>query len=286
MLKIGITTRSFQGLTISDTAKRLSAGGFAAAELCFVHPDLDGWAYNGTCSLEGITPARVKEAVRSFTGRGVDGISIGLYTDSRDPDESKRKEAVEYTKRYIEFAAEAGVPTLATECGFTPGRRGLSADTYESDYHNLKETLRTVCLEAEKSGVHLALEGCVLDVIPSPRRQKNLIEELEAESQIRLGAVLDPANFLDNSDEEGMFYYLKHDILYSHGKDRKFNAAHGVNIGEGDVDWIKFMSCAIRYADKKPFILEYCDKDNCLEMKKRAEGFYDDAFQSLLSRIN
>jgi hypothetical protein len=46
------------------------------------------------------------------------------------------------------------------------------------------------------------------------------------------------------------------------------------------------MSCYIRYADKKPFILEYCNKDNCLEIKKRAEDFYDDAFQNLISRIN
>ena len=98
--------------------------------------------------------------------------------------------------------------------------------------------------------------------------------------------MLDPANFLANSDEEGMFYYLKHDISYMHGKDRKINATYGVNVGEGDIDWIKFMSCYIRYADKKPFILEYCNKDNCLEIKKRAEDYYDAAFQNLISRIN
>ena len=286
MLNIGVTSRAFNGLTISDTAARMAEGGFKCTELCFVHEDLPGWTYNGFGSLEGYTPKRVREAAGQFTSRGVAVTSLGMFTDLRNPEEEIRKQAVEYAKRYVEFAAEAGIPYIASECGFTPGRRGINSDTYESDYQHIKETLREICLIAEASGVHLALEACVLDIIPSPRRLKTLIEELEEESHVRLGAMLDPANFLANSDEEGMFYYLKHDIYYLHGKDRKINATYGVNVGDGDIDWVKFMSCYIRYADKKPFILEYCNKDNCLEIKKRAEDYYDDAFQNLISRIN
>ena len=286
MLNIGITSRSVSGLSLAETAERMDRTGFKCAELCFVHPDLPGWTYNGIGSLDGITPQRVREAVGQFTARGIAVTSLGLFTDLRSPDESSRKSAVEYAKRYVEFAAESGVPYVASECGFTPGRRGVNADTYESDYEHLKETLREICLDAEKSGVHIALEACVLDIIPSPRRLKNLIEELEAETHIRLGALLDPANFLANSDEEGMFYYLKHDVSYLHGKDRKMNAAYGINLGEGDLDWIKFMECYIRFADKKPFILEYCTADNCAEIKKRAEDYYEAAFQTIISRMN
>ena len=285
MLNIGITSRSFSGLTVSETAELMQNTGFKCVELCFVHEDLPGWTYNEIGDLDGITPQKVRAAVGEFTSRGIAVTSLGLFTDLRNPDEAARRNAVEYAKRYIEFAAESGVPYLASECGFTPGRRGVNADTYEADYENLKETLRELCLEAEKSGVHLALEACVLDIIPSPRRMKNLIEELEEETQVRLGALLDPANLLANTDEEGMFYYLKHDVAYLHGKDRKMNAAYGVNLGEGDVDWVKLMECYIRFADKKPFILEYCDKDNCAEMKKRAEDYYEAAFQTILSRM-
>ena len=234
MLNIGITSRSFGGLTISDAAERMAQAGFRCTELCFVHADLPGWTYNGIGPLDGITPARVKEAANEFTSRGVAVTSLGMFTDLRNPDEGARHAAAEYAKRYTEYAAEAGIPYIVSECGFTPGRRGVNADTYEKDYENLKGTLREICLEAEKSGVHMALEACVLDIIPSPRRLKNLIEELEAETRVRLGALLDPANFLANSDEEGMFYYLKHDVSYFHGKDRKMNAAYGINLGEGD----------------------------------------------------
>ena len=286
MLNIGITSRSFGGLTIYDTAEAMASHGFKCTELCFVHPELSGWTYNGIGSLEGITPAKVKEYADVFRSRGIAVTSLGMFTDLRNPEPAAREAAVDYAKRYIEFAAEAGVPYIASECGFTPGKRGINADTYESDYQNLKETIRAVCLEAEKSGVHLCLEACVLDVIPSPRRLKTLIEELEAESEVRLGAMLDGANFIANSDEEGMFYYLKHDISYLHGKDRKINATYGVNLGDGDIDWRKFMECYIRYADKKPFILEYCNKDNCGEIKARAEQYYDEAFTTLINRIN
>ena len=52
------------------------------------------------------------------------------------------------------------------------------------------------------------------------------------------------------------FLRVDHDeddeLTYLHGKDRKINAAYGVNVGDGDIDWVKFMSCYIRYADKKP----------------------------------
>lgn len=286
MFNIGITSRSFSGLTISDTIKCMTATGFKCTELCFVHPDLSGWKYNGIGSLDGITPEKVKENADAFRSAGIEVTSLGMFTDLRNPDDSARAEAIDYAKRYIEFAAEAGIPYIASECGFTPGRRGINADTYEADYRILKDTLREICLAAEASGVKLALEACVLDVIPSPRRLKTLIEELEEESHVRLGAMLDPANFLANSDEEGMFRYLKNDIYYLHGKDRKINATYGVNIGDGDIDWVKFMECYIRFADRKPFILEYCNRDNCAEIKKRAEGFYDEAFRAIINRIS
>ena len=286
MLNIGITSRSYSGLTICDTALDMADKGFKCTELCFTHPELPGWTYNGIGSLEGITPKKVREMADEFRHRGVDVTSLGMFTDLRSPDKTARDAAVEYTRRYVEFAAEAGIPYIASECGFTPGHRGLSADTYESDYINLKDTLREVCLEAEKSGIHIALEACVLDIIPSPRRLKTLIEELEAESGVRLGAMLDPANFIANSDEEGMFCYLKHDIAYLHGKDRKINATYGVNLGEGDIDWVKFMECYIRFDSSKPFILEYCTRDNCAEVKARAEEFYEKAFMNLMSRLN
>lgn len=285
MLNIGITTKCFDGMSVHEVADILMMNGFRCTELCFNLSDLSGWQYNKIGSLEGITPARVKEAANEFRSRGIEVTSLGLYTDLRSPDPAYRAAVLDYCKRYIEFAAEAGIRYIGSDCGFTPGKRGINADSYESDYISLKDMLRTVCLEAEKSGVQLSLEGCVLDIIPSPRRMKTLIEELEADSNIRLTALINPSKYIANSDEEGMFCYLKHDIGYFIGKDRKLNSLPSYILGDGDIDWKKFMECYIRFADKKPFILDSCNAGNCGDIKQRAEDFYDDAFQTIISRI-
>ncbi len=285
MLNIGCTTRAFGGKSVAETAKKMHEIGFLCTELCFVHEDLGGWTYNGMGPLEDITTEKVKSAVQTFRDSGVEVTSLGLFTDLRHPDEEVRQKEMDYIRRYIEFAAEAGVPYLASECGFTPGARGINADTYETDYSRIKEFVGQVCLEAEKAGVKLALEACVLDIIPSPRRLKTLIDELEAATHVRLGAMLDPANFIAAEDEEGMFRHLKHDVYYFHGKDRKINATYGVNVGDGDIDWVRFMELYIRYTDRTPFILEYCNADNCAEIRERALEYYDKAFHRLLGRI-
>jgi len=286
MLNIGCTTRSFNGMTISDTAKRMREIGFKCTELCFVQQDLGGWAYNGIGDLTGITEKTVSDAAEVFRAQGIDVVSLGLYTDLRNPDDSVAEAERLYAGKYISMAAAAGIPYVASECGFTPGCRGINADTYETDYLRLKENLRQICLQAEAVGVHVALEACILDIIPTPRRLKTLIEELEAESGVRLTAMLDPANFIAAEDEEGMFRHLKHDIAYFHGKDRKINAAYGVNLGDGDIDWKKFMEYYIRFAQKKPFVLEYCNADNCAEIKARAEDYYEEAFHTIIGRLN
>ena len=217
MLNIGLTSRTLHGTTVAEAADTMQRAGFRATELTFTHTDLDGWRYNGMGDLTGITGSRVRAACDEFRHRGIEVVSLGMFTDLRNPDKGVRQKHIDYAKRYIDFAASADVRYIATECGFTEGHRGISDITYESDYQNLKDSLREICLEAGKAGVQIALEGSVFDIIPSPRRQKTLIEELESECHVRLSTLLDPASYIHNSDEEGMFYYLKHDIGYVHG---------------------------------------------------------------------
>ncbi len=285
MLNIGLTGRTLCGTSVAEAADIMQRAGFRTTELCFTHTDLGGWKYNGIGDLSGITEAKVKAACEEFRSRGIDVVSLGMFTDLRHPDPATRRRHIDYAKRYIAFAAEGRVPFLATECGFNEGNRGISANTYEEDYRNLRESLRELCLEAETSGVQLALEGSVFDIIASPRRQKTLIEDLEADCGVRLSALLDPASYVHASDEEGMFYYLKHDIGYLHGCDRRLSAADTTLLGDGSIDWVRFMIGYIKYADRKPFILDGCTKDNFAEVKQRAEEYYDKAFHTLLTRI-
>lgn len=279
MLNIGCTTRSFSEMRIEECARYMQAAGFTCTELCFTLRDLGGWAYNGIGDLSGITEETVRHAADVFRAHGIQVVSLGMFTDLRHPDPDVGTQILRYARQYISLAAAAGIPYIASECGFTFGKRGLMVESYESDYLRLKETLRQICREAEDVGVYIALEGCVLDIIPSPRHLKTLIDELAAESDVHLTAMLDPANFLAAEDEEGMFRYLKNDISYLHGKDRKIHAVSGVNLGEGDIDWIRFMKQYRQFSDGKPFILEYCRAENCLAVKSRAEASYSAAIE-------
>jgi sugar phosphate isomerase/epimerase len=279
MLKIGITTRSYSGIDTASAAKRMSEAGFTCTELCFTQTDISGWTYNGRGKLDGIDEAFVARKANIYRAHGVEVVSLGLFTDLRSPDEAERSACIEYAKRYIDFAAAASIPWVASECGFTPGKRGVNADTYEADFSRIKETLGTLAVYAAKKNVGIALEGCVLDVVPSPKRESDLFSQLRAEYGVdNVKALLDPANFIAAEDEEGMFRHLAGKIAYFHGKDRFVNATYGINLGEGDINWARFFALLRKYEPDTPFVLEYCNADNAADIKARAEKYYTWAY--------
>jgi len=66
-----------------------------------------------------------------------------------------------------------------------------------------------------------------------------------------------------------MFSHLAPHIAYIHGKDRKVNDAKGRIIGDGDIDWRKFIRLYRRHTPDAPFILEYVNADNFCAVRER-----------------
>ncbi|NLC45056.1 MAG: sugar phosphate isomerase/epimerase, partial [Clostridiales bacterium] len=171
---------------------------------------------------------------------------------------------------HMKIASQNNVPYVATECGFIPGHRGIFADTYETAFQRLFESLKWLTQKAEEYDVAVALEPCVLDVVPSAKRMRDLIDQVESD---RLKVLLDPANLIANSSEEDMFRYLAPHIAYFHGKDRKVNDAYGRAVGDGEIDWPLFLSLYQRHTPDLPFILEYVNIDNVCEIRDRVLFF-------------
>jgi sugar phosphate isomerase/epimerase len=69
--------------------------------------------------------------------------------------------------------------------------------------------------------------------------------------------LLDPANLLELNDLEEMFDQLTPWIDCLHAKDRKHHVERGVPAGQGDLDYLKFVSLAAQRTPKAPLILEY-----------------------------
>ena len=237
-----------------------------SAELCFSQTDSRYWVYNGRSDLSDMTNDRAAGIVRTYRDAGIEVAVLGVFTNLLEPDETEREENLKYFERMIQIAAHTGIPSAATECGFIPGRRGINADTYEEDFNLLKQGLSRIVAYSDRYGVDIALEACVLDVVPSAKRARDLIVQIGSP---RLKILLDPANYIANSSEQDMFGYLGPHIAYLHGKDRKVNDRMGRVVGDGDIDWPLFMRLYHEHADEKPIILEYVTKDNVVMARDR-----------------
>ncbi len=270
MMQVGVVSRAFNGWAYTDVAKRMEELGFASTELCFLFKEVNTWAYNGSADMSPLTDKLAAEIVKTFRENNIYIASIGAFSSMFEPDAEKQAQNLCTFERYFQIAADNGIPAVATEAGFIPGRRGIIFDTYEKDFNYFKSNVIKVLELAEKYGVDLALENCVLDLAPSAKRARDLI--LQCGSK-RFKVLLDPANLIANSDEEDMFKYLAPYVSYFHGKDRKVNDASGRVVGDGEIDWPLFLKLYHERCEGVPFILEYVGPDNCAEIRDRVLAF-------------
>ncbi|MBE6952802.1 MAG: sugar phosphate isomerase/epimerase [Ruminococcaceae bacterium] len=270
MLNFGITTRSFNGLSAEACAARMREIGLKCTELCFVFSDLNCWAYNGVADISVLTSETVRSAVETIRAAGVEIVSLGVFSNLLEPDAEKLEQVFAYYRRFIELAAENHIPYIATENGFVPGQRGICADTFESKFIYFRDNMVRLADMAAEYGVSVAFEPCVLDLTPSAKRTRDFLLQCGREN---LKILLDPANMIANCDEEDMFKYLAPYVAYFHGKDRHVNDTYGCNLGDGEIDWAKFLSLYHRHTDGRPFILEYVKNEDCEEIRDRTFAF-------------
>jgi sugar phosphate isomerase/epimerase len=270
MIDIGVVSRSFPDLTNAEVASFLADNGFASTELCFKNADADYWVYNGRSDLSEMTDERSAAVVETYRRAGIEVPVLGVFTNLIEPDDTEREANLAYFARMMEIAAHNAIPIVATECGFRPGARGISADTYEADFARLVDSFRRLCELAERHDLTVALEPCVLDVVPSAKRARDFVREVGSP---RAQILLDPANLIANSTEEEMFAHLAPHIAYLHGKDRKVNDAKGRIVGDGKIDWVRFLALYHEHAEGKPFILEYVNSNNVMMVRDRVRAY-------------
>ncbi|MBS4199275.1 sugar phosphate isomerase/epimerase [Bacillus sp. FJAT-49732] len=269
-MDVGVVSRSFPQLSNQETAMLLSEKGFKWTELCFSQTDSNYWVYNGRSDMKSLTDEESIQIVETYRNKGVEVSSIGVFTNLLERDEKEAEENLAYFERLIEIASINHVPYVSTECGFIPGKRGVNADTYESDFQRIVENVKRLSKKAEKYNVSIAIEPCVLDIIPSAKRMVDFIDQVGSN---RVKVLLDPANLIANNSEEDMFAYLSPHIAYFHGKDRKVNDTYGRAIGDGDINWPLFLHLYHKYTEDVPFIMEYVNIDNFCDIRDRVVRF-------------
>ncbi|MCJ8006468.1 sugar phosphate isomerase/epimerase family protein [Lederbergia wuyishanensis] len=269
-MDVGVVSRSFPQLSNEETAKLLSEKGFKWTELCFSQTDSNYWVYNGMSDMKNFTDEESIKIVESFRNEGIEVSAIGVFTNLLETNEKEAEENLAYFERLIEIASINNVPYVSTECGFIPGKRGVNADTYEADFQRILENVKYLAQKAEKYKVSIAIEPCVLDIIPSAKRMVDFINQVGSD---RVKVLLDPANLIANNSEEDMFSYLSPHIAYFHGKDRKVNDTYGRAIGDGDINWPLFLHLYHKYTEDVPFIMEYVNINNFCDIRDRVLHF-------------
>ncbi|MDB5085837.1 MAG: xylose isomerase-like barrel protein [Bacilli bacterium] len=269
-MDVGVVTRSFPNLSNEETANLLAENGFKWTELCFSQTDSKFWVYNGVSDLNDLTDLRSQKIIENYRGHGITVTAIGVFTNLLETDEEQRRKNLSYFERLMQIASYNGVPYVSTECGFIPGQRGVQDSTYETTFTRLVDNFKILAELAEKYRVDVALEPCVLDVVPSAKRTKDFLHQVGSD---RVRILLDPANLIANSSEEDMFKYLSPYIAYFHGKDRKVNDARGRAVGDGDINWPLFLELYHRYTENVPFILEYVNAENFCQIRDRVLAY-------------
>jgi sugar phosphate isomerase/epimerase len=269
-MDVGVVSRSFPQLSNKETAELLAEKGFKWTELCFSQTDSNYWVYNGRSDMSSLSNDRSIEIVETYRSYGIEVPAIGVFTNLLEPDEKELEQNLAYFERHMEIASTNNIPYVSSECGFIPGKRGINADTYESAFQRFLENLKWLANKAEIYDVSIALEPCVLDVLPSAKRTADFINQVGSD---RLKVLLDPANLIAANSEEEMFHHLAPHIAYFHGKDRKVNDTYGRVIGDGDIDWQKFLELYHQHTDGVPFIMEYVNIDNFCEIRDRVMRF-------------
>lgn len=284
-MKYGIVSRSYGGMSVEEAAKLMQKHGYNCTELCMAHTDFGGWAYNGISALDenNITKESVKEKADIMRAHGVEVTAFGVFTNLITPDDEHRQACLDMFVKCMDFAEYAGIKNLATELGFREEYRGITTANYEADFTRLKESFIYLGKEAQERGLSICIEACVIDVIPSAKRLRDFIEQIEAESGLtNIKVLLDMANFIANSDEDDVFKYLTPHIVYFHGKDRKVNDCFGRILGDGEIDWVKFFMNYFKITPELPFILEYTNAETTELTNERVKKYIAQAKANLV----
>ena len=259
---IGISTLGFPGHTNAQLAEELAGRGIRTVQLFLNQSDSRYWKYNGRCDLSDLTASRCETIARVYRSAGIAIHSMGVYTNLIHADAAERQANLGYFENMMKAGKEIGVRTFITEAGhYEPEgpAPGVAYHFQEGVWRQMLGTVSQLAEMAERHDATVLMEPFFRGFLASAKRTRVFLQEVNSP---RIRALLDPANLLEVDDLEEMFDQLTPWIDCLHAKDRKLHVDRGVAAGQGNLDYPKFVSLAVRCTPKAPLILEYVGPDN------------------------
>jgi len=262
-LTVGVATTGFRAYTNAQLAEELAGQGIDTVQLFLTQTDSNYWRYNGRNDLSGLTAERCREIADTYRSAGLSIHSIGVYTNLIHPDPAEREANLAYFEAMMRVGASMGVRAFVTEAGhyYHPDEPAPRVEHHfqEEVWKAMLATGKQLAALAERYDATVMFEPYFRHFFASAKRTRVYIEEMGSP---RLRVLLDPANLLELNDLEEMFDQLAPYVDCLHAKDRKLHVERGVPAGQGDLDYVKFVTLAARRTPKAPLVLEYVGPDD------------------------
>ncbi len=210
------------------------------------------YATHGEMSPENMTAAKISDFKKLIADNGLVISALcgdlgggGFCFADRNP------EKIEKSKRIIDLAKELDTNVVTTHIGVVPEDKNVDR------YKVMQEACFELSRYADSIGAHFAIET-------GPETSAVLKEFLDSLGSTGVGVNLDPANLVmvTGDDPAGAVYNLQKYIVHTHAKDGKQiffkdpEIIYGlkkdviitedsfleVPLGEGQVDWVKYLA--------------------------------------------
>ena len=253
-----------------EQIKAIRDAGYSAVEA-----SSRAWDY----SLSDSGLSELKDVLKQYD---VEFYTLHTWVNIIDPDPAKRRESQKHVARAIEAADRIGLKFILTHTG---GRSPINKDRPHKDNWT-KETwnmsvnaVKQILKDTAGCKVDLAFEAVNSSNNNTPKSHVRLKQDVGDD---RVKVTLDPANML----HAGVFYrttelinecfdLLGEDILYAHGKDKKWEAMmpsiESVSVGEGTMDYELYLARLSRMNYPRILYIEHLPMEQYPPSKKFVE---------------
>jgi sugar phosphate isomerase/epimerase len=261
-MRVGIFARTFPGPSVVEILDQVAAHGI---------PDVQ---FNMSCAgrptlPEEVEPELCSRVAQAFARRGLRMAAVSGTFNMAHPDPEVRRAGVRGLGVLARSCKTLGtsVITLCTGTRDPDDMWRWHADNHTpAAWGDLVETVRTALNRTEGSGVTLAFEPEVSNVVDSAAKARCLLDEVASP---RLKVVIDPANLFHAGELSRMrkvldeaFEHVGPDIVLAHAKDLSRDGEAGNQAaGTGRLDYDRYVTLLRESGYDGPLILHGLRED-------------------------
>ncbi|OAB75880.1 xylose isomerase [Paenibacillus crassostreae] len=223
-MQLGILAHIFGKQPYADLAKSVATHGFSYVQLALSKAlsDIDS-------TYGKLSPGLANTIGEAFDQQGVRIAVLGCYIDPVNPNKEQRRMDLNRFKEHLRYARDFGCSMVATETGNLNTYQSTFPDRFEEmGWKIFRESMEELTEEAEKWGVHIAVEPVSVHTVHSKEHTLRLFEEIPSSN---LGLLFDPCNMMkiEHVEDQASFLHGIFQDLYSrmimiHSKDVAFSA--------------------------------------------------------------